>query len=214
MSNKQDISHIRKNCKPPTKRLSGFSLVELMVAMFIGLVILLGAGQLFLTTVQNFRTVGHLSAVQGTVQFAADVLVRDFRRAGKVSSDSGCEDDDAVVCFEKLTDRAEREGCASNDDMHRRYKLSERPRGRNGGEGYELMQQHSCNSGSGWSAWEPIVAGLSEGGLDVEPVGNGVYRVRLCLMRMGSNNRVDLSPCNDGEWLSFYAVNRSEAVTE
>ena len=212
MSNKQEISYIRKSCKPPTKRLSGFSLVELMVAMVIGLVILLGAGQLFLTTVQNFRTVGHLSAVQGTVQFASDVLVRDFRRAVDINPGSGCDDGDAVVCFEGLTDRAEREGCSPSDDMRREYKISESPRGSNGDEGYELMQRQNC--GSDWSGWEPIVAGFSEEGFDVVPEGNGVYRVKLCLMRLGSNNRVDLSSCNDNDWLSFYAVNRSEAVIE
>ena len=42
----------------------GFTLVELMVAMTIGTVIILGAGQLFLTTFQTFRTVDALSRKQ------------------------------------------------------------------------------------------------------------------------------------------------------
>ena len=43
------------------QRQSGFTLVELMVAMAIGTVIILGAGQLFLTTFQTFDKVRDLS---------------------------------------------------------------------------------------------------------------------------------------------------------
>ncbi|TFH87052.1 prepilin-type N-terminal cleavage/methylation domain-containing protein [Billgrantia azerbaijanica] len=59
----------------------GFSLVELMVAMLIGLVITLGAGQLFLTGFQNFQKIEGLSDKQAAFTFAADVLVKDIRRA-------------------------------------------------------------------------------------------------------------------------------------
>ena len=39
------------------KRNNGFSLVELMVALVVGLIIILGAGQLFLTVFQTSRQV-------------------------------------------------------------------------------------------------------------------------------------------------------------
>ncbi|WP_217641046.1 PilW family protein [Halomonas saccharevitans] len=63
---------------------SGFSLVELMVALLIGLVIILGAGQLFLTGFQNFQKIEELSDKQATLMFAADVLVREARRGEDV----------------------------------------------------------------------------------------------------------------------------------
>lgn len=47
----------------------GFSLVELMVAMAIGTVIILGAGQLFLITFQTFKTVDELSRKQESLIF-------------------------------------------------------------------------------------------------------------------------------------------------
>jgi prepilin-type N-terminal cleavage/methylation domain-containing protein len=60
-------------------RQTGFTLVELMVAMAIGTVIILGAGQLFLTTFQTFRQVDELSRKQETIVFAASSIVRRIR---------------------------------------------------------------------------------------------------------------------------------------
>jgi len=59
----------------------GFSLVELMVAMLIGLVIVLGAGQLFLNGFLNFQKIEELSDKQAALTFAADVLLSDVRRS-------------------------------------------------------------------------------------------------------------------------------------
>lgn len=62
------------------QRQSGFTLVELMVAMAIGTVIILGAGQLFLTTFQTFKKVDELSRKQETVVFATTSLVSAYRK--------------------------------------------------------------------------------------------------------------------------------------
>lgn len=195
------------------RRESGFSLVELMVALVIGLVILLGAGQLFLTTLQNFQTVGHLSVLQSSVQFASDVLVRDTRRAGELwlNEDQECEDGDAIVCFEGLADRDGQDGCEPGDVMRKEYKLSDSPAGSNNRDGYELMQRQDCGGGDGWEGWEPIVAGFASDGLVVERKGVGVYLIRLCLVRLANDNQPDLSECAGEEWLDFNAVNRREA---
>ncbi|CAO1668204.1 Prepilin-type N-terminal cleavage/methylation domain-containing protein [Halomonas sp. NYA30] len=61
---------------------TGFTLVELMVAMAVGSIVILGAGQLFLTTFQTFRAVDELSRKQETVIFAANNLVNAYRRGG------------------------------------------------------------------------------------------------------------------------------------
>lgn len=64
----------------PIHSQKGFTLVELMVAMAIGTVIILGAGQLFLTTLQTFDKVKELSRKQETVVFAANHLVNQYRK--------------------------------------------------------------------------------------------------------------------------------------
>src|SRR5690554_2311321 len=62
------------------KRNDGFSLVELMVAMVIGLLIILGAGQLFLTVFQTNRQVEVLSEKQAAINFLTEELIREVRR--------------------------------------------------------------------------------------------------------------------------------------
>ncbi len=68
-------------CSMNPNKFAGFSLVELMVALVIGLIIILGAGQLFLTSSQNFRAAQDLSRTSSDVFFFSDYLVKDFRRA-------------------------------------------------------------------------------------------------------------------------------------
>ncbi|HSP30700.1 MAG TPA: hypothetical protein VLO13_01600 [Halomonas sp.] len=56
-----------------------------MIALVIGLIIVLGAGQLFLTGFQSFKKIEILSIKQSALTFAADVLLRDIRRAERNS---------------------------------------------------------------------------------------------------------------------------------
>lgn len=65
----------------PIHSQKGFTLVELMVAMAIGTVVILGAGQLFLTTFQTFKKVDELSRKQEAVVFAANHLVNQYRKS-------------------------------------------------------------------------------------------------------------------------------------
>lgn len=58
----------------------GFTLVELMVAMAIGTIIILGAGHLFLTTFQTFQQVDEVSRKQETLIFAVSTLSKEGRR--------------------------------------------------------------------------------------------------------------------------------------
>ncbi|MGM0823670.1 MAG: PilW family protein [Pseudomonadota bacterium] len=60
----------------------GFTLVELMVAMAIGTIIILGAGQLFLTTFQTFQQVDKVSRKQENLVFIAQRVTSEIRQNG------------------------------------------------------------------------------------------------------------------------------------
>ena len=65
----------------PASRQAGFTLVELMVAMLVGSIVVLGAGYLCLTTLQTFQKVDELSRKQETVIFAAHTLSAGIRQS-------------------------------------------------------------------------------------------------------------------------------------
>lgn len=64
------------------KRMAGLTLVELMVAMTIGLMLLSGISYLFLGARQTFRTTENLSRIQENARYALEVMARDIRMAG------------------------------------------------------------------------------------------------------------------------------------
>lgn len=65
---------------------SGFGLVELMIAMTLGLVLLGSLGYVFIGTRGAFRVTDNLSRMQENARYALDVIARDVRMAGY----SGC----------------------------------------------------------------------------------------------------------------------------
>lgn len=72
----------------------GFTLVELIVALAIGLIITLAAGQLFLNGLLNFKKLEELSDRQAALTFVSDVLMNDIRRA---DLSSGCGSGEALA---------------------------------------------------------------------------------------------------------------------
>jgi type IV pilus assembly protein PilW len=60
----------------------GFSLIELMVSMGIGLIVLLAATQLFIANQVNFNFQRGTADVQTGGRFATDMVVRDIRTSG------------------------------------------------------------------------------------------------------------------------------------
>lgn len=68
---------------------AGFGLVELMVAMAIGLVITLGAGTIFIELSQSQKRTQALGRQQAEVTFAMDTLIRDIRRADTIERKGG-----------------------------------------------------------------------------------------------------------------------------
>jgi type IV pilus assembly protein PilW len=69
-----------------TFRSRGFGLIELMVAMTIGLILLGGIGYVFMGSKQTFRTQDDFSRIQENVRYALDTVGVDVRMAGY----SGC----------------------------------------------------------------------------------------------------------------------------
>jgi type IV pilus assembly protein PilW len=65
-----------------TEEMHGFSLVELMVALTIGLIILVAVSTLFVSSRQTYVTQDNLARLQENARFAMQFLVKDLRRAG------------------------------------------------------------------------------------------------------------------------------------
>lgn len=67
----------------------GFSLVELMVAMVIGLILMAGVVHVFLANHTAYREAQRFAQLQETMAFAVDYLARDIRGAKSVSLKDG-----------------------------------------------------------------------------------------------------------------------------
>lgn len=60
---------------------SGFSLVELMIALLLGTLVIAAAGGIFITNRQTFRSTDNLGRVQEGVRTAFELMARDIREA-------------------------------------------------------------------------------------------------------------------------------------
>lgn len=78
--------HLSGTIENRNARSAGFSLVELMVAMVIGLIITFAVVQIFTTSRTTYQTDEGLARVQENGRFAAEFLSNDIRQAG----DIGC----------------------------------------------------------------------------------------------------------------------------
>jgi len=63
-------------------RQQGLTLVELMIAMVIGLILIAGVIQIFLSSQQAYRTQESMSRIQESGRFALEILARDIRQSG------------------------------------------------------------------------------------------------------------------------------------
>jgi len=71
------------------KRQLGFSLVELMVAMVIGLVVMLGATEAFRSIKVSFNRLQDISNLQSSLSFVSDTILHDIRRAESIDENDG-----------------------------------------------------------------------------------------------------------------------------
>lgn len=66
------------------KNIKGYSLIELMVTLLIGMIILNGVFQVVLTSKRSYLDHKEISYIQENARFALDVLSRDIRMAGYI----------------------------------------------------------------------------------------------------------------------------------
>lgn len=76
------MTHIAKSRFIGSQRQRGLSLLEVVVAMGIGLLLIAGVTQLFIGSNQNFVVKDSVSRLQEEVRFAMDQFQRDMRMAG------------------------------------------------------------------------------------------------------------------------------------
>lgn len=72
----------------PRSAAYGFSLIEFMIAMTIGLVIIAAAAQIYLSSSATYRIDEGLQRVQEDARFAMDFLAKDVRMAGYLGCNS------------------------------------------------------------------------------------------------------------------------------
>ncbi len=77
----------------PNNRQHGFTLVELMVAMVLGLVVIGGVVSVFLSNQQSYRTNQALGEVQDNSRIAFELMARDIRDTGM----TGCGNTNRVA---------------------------------------------------------------------------------------------------------------------
>jgi len=84
------MSTRRMNAVAPLRaaRSGGFTLIELMVAMVLGLIVIAGVTSVFLAGQQSFRTNDALANVQDSSRVAFELMARDIRGAGLTGCNS------------------------------------------------------------------------------------------------------------------------------
>ncbi len=85
----------------PQHTQAGFTLVELLVAMVIGLLVMGGATQLFISSQQSYRFQTALADMQDTGRFALDTMARELRQA---DYSGGCSQPQTTVHLRNMAD--------------------------------------------------------------------------------------------------------------
>lgn len=70
------------------RRIAGFTLIELMIAMILGLIVIAGVTSVFLAGQQSFRSNSALADVQDSARIAFELMARDIREAGLTGCNS------------------------------------------------------------------------------------------------------------------------------
>lgn len=178
--------------RPGTRGQGGFSLVELMVALVIGLIIILGAGQLFLTGFFNFRQVQLLGEKQSALTYATETVVRDIRRAKEISVDVN----GLLLTVANRGDMADTT-CGIGSDVVKRYAVKT--------DGGEHSLKVSVGCGAEAAAMQPIASGFHPDGFSASETSSGVWQLTFNLLS-------DSRDSSQRDVIIFHAVNRTAAM--
>jgi len=164
--------------KQPTTDARGFSLVELMIALLIGLIIAIGVVQIFSATRATYQLDESLARAQENGRFALEFLSQDVRHAGY----AGCKRDTSVTIFNNLalpvTAGLPLVGISGAE-------YNSQPTGF--GNTYNLSASPT-NTTSGWAPALTGVAGVPGGNLAIAATGALPGTDVLALQRMVPNS--------------------------
>ena len=71
-----------RQLKSPARSNAGFSLVELMIGIVIGLFLLIGLSSVYISSVRGGRTTTQANELNQEMRALMDIMVNDIRRAG------------------------------------------------------------------------------------------------------------------------------------
>lgn len=148
----------------------GFSLIELMVALVIGLLIMLGATQLFITGKQTFSQAEKLGKRQETLRYLVDVISQDIRMADPLSEALVATEGEINLYYELTrTNDPYCAGAGSSNLARLRYYQ----------ENSSLKVEVFCGDVSTSVSNESIVSGIEEASfnLSIDPIENSNFKV-------------------------------------
>lgn len=180
-----------------SRRQHGFTLVESMVSLLIGLVIMLGASQLFIASQRSFEQVRDLGLRQGTLNYAVDVLSRGVRRAEHIDWEEGA----LVLAFAGLIEPGPCEDGQTTEG--KRYSLKKTTAK---GNDWSLAVAVTCAGEAALPA-VPLVDGFIEEGLYADAPASGapgLWELTLRLAPIGENV--------DPERITFRVMSRACAL--
>jgi type IV pilus assembly protein PilW len=79
---RQSAAHIRRGVQHPKGSQRGLTLVELMIALGLGLLLVAGVGAVYLGSSQTYRVSQDGARIQESGRYALDVIGRSLRQAG------------------------------------------------------------------------------------------------------------------------------------
>lgn len=161
---------------------AGFTLVEMMVSLVIGLVAVLGATRVFISGLESFQQVELLGKKQTIISFASNMIIKDIRKADDIL-DVGANDR-LVLIFENSD-------YCSQEAEKRVYSLSAN------NPGTLSLERHCKNK----SDTEPLINGFSDNGLVIENLSKGYWQIEF---NLNAGNQAETI-----ETVVFRAMNRS-----
>ncbi|MGB5442299.1 MAG: PilW family protein [Gammaproteobacteria bacterium] len=87
MNKYPSISH----AAPGALRCKGFTLVELMIALLLGLILMAGVISIFMSSKQSYAAVHVLARLQENGRYGMDIISADLRRAGYLSGNANVD---------------------------------------------------------------------------------------------------------------------------